>query len=413
MEKLKITELGIIYDENGFEMLLEKFLKKLEKKKKSRKYNVIYNEKGNNFYIVYDGNEYVLEVKDNGLDKKYSGVFSRLMKLSNAQPEIYKNCIEIVLDTEKREKILEDGEKGVFPNDEARAIYLEYLKRANDWLLDEYFFNYYVDGIETLRERKIFFVKASSFFAGVAALFSIVICKRTGTIIPFMVAAPLGFLVPTVFNDQEYSFIETLRQRRLIKHKIKELESELNKSPLNNKKIKSTNGSDALMLDKVKEYPYEFKDIICKKASSILDMIDCLSNDEEKQKLKNIIKKLLQEYSAGLKLSKNVGTVELNISRCNNINELQAITENGLVERLGGQLDKIGAEISRMLDKQITEMDREKERLLLEERLGPIVIDSEELEDVLREREDNLVPIEIKVCHKVKTRKVKSGALYR
>ena len=400
METLEITSFNTIKVKNhkNREMPLEDFVRKLEKKAPCKKYSVEHNV-NNSLYVIFQGEEFFVNVNkprfEDCLDeKKCDEAIARLKRLA----DIRKNMKQAEEDKEKEEKriakIIEDAEKGIFADDESRTIYLGYLRKQKSFL-----------GL-LKRKRKETFGEADCsdvfWLESVLTITGLVIGGIPASILQdfnwCLIVGGVGF---SIFPA--WGFCTALRDyvilKKVVKQKIKKLEEKLG---LTNVKVKTnTKTKTETKIEtgprkseiQIKAYPYNFQDIIYKKASSILDMIDCLSNDEEKQKLKNIIKKLLQEYSAGLKLSKNVGTVELNISRCNNINELQAITENGLVERLGGQLDKIGAEISRMLDKQITEMDREKERLLLEERLGPIVIDKKEIDGVLEQREANKVPV--------------------
>ena len=145
--------------------------------------------------------------------------------------------------------------------------------------------------------------------------------------------------------------------------------------------------------EQVKSYPYNFKDTIYQRASGLLDKIDSLNNDVEKKELKGKINGILQEYRTGLTLEQNVGPVELSVSKCKSIPDLKSEIRNKLGTRLGSKLDNIDTYINEMLEKQITESEREKERLLLEERLGPVVIDSEEIDGTLRERAENKVPV--------------------
>jgi len=124
--------------------------------------------------------------------------------------------------------------------------------------------------------------------------------------------------------------------------------------------------------------------------------MDNLNDNDENMRLKIQIKNVLQEYEDGLKLGQNIGSAELSVSKCKSIEELQSTIVSKLVDRLGGKLDDIDTCVNGMLDKQNTEQEREKERLLLEERLGPVVIDSNEIDGVLRQREENKFPVRVK-----------------
>ena len=147
------------------------------------------------------------------------------------------------------------------------------------------------------------------------------------------------------------------------------------------------------MQESVKVCSYEFKDNIYKKATALLDKIDLLNSDNEKVRLKSEIRDILQEYVSGLRLEKNLGNVELSASGCKNIAELKSRTRTGLVSRLNDKLDGVDACVDEIASREINESELEKERLLLEERLGPLVIDSEVVDGTLRERAENKVPV--------------------
>ena len=70
MEKINITSLGIVTNEDGEEMLLDKFLKKIEKNIKSERYGITYNDKGKFFNIVYNGKEYILDLECEEMDNE-------------------------------------------------------------------------------------------------------------------------------------------------------------------------------------------------------------------------------------------------------------------------------------------------------------------------------------------------------
>ena len=137
---LRISELGIVFDNNGFEMIIDDFFKKLEKNIKREDYNVLYNEKNNNFDITFDGTNYVLEldseIMKNYIEGKYNNITLRLKKLSNTELDLKKKKKEIKLEEEKKElaiqrrnEIVENAKKGILPNDEAKSLYLEELKK--------------------------------------------------------------------------------------------------------------------------------------------------------------------------------------------------------------------------------------------------------------------------------------------
>lgn len=453
MKMLRITSLGIVQSDNGFEMVLEDFLKKLEKQIKKANYSVIYNEEDDNFNIVYNGKEYLLELDNEEMDNE---IISKLKMLSDI-----KSC-ELKKENEKqrREKIIKDADEGILPDDEAKSIYLNILKKQKLLLAEikEYFSD--PDFPPTEFFKALFAMTVLGASIGLIPL--IVFGEKPVTSIVTLIGAALGFSFFPVGCSIEI-LQKYVRKQRVLKHKIRELEKSLNiDKSKSNKKVKKNNKhknknvvinnnevqesiksylynfKDTIyhkvsgLLDKidslknndkvrtqrktkthgknkvqtktipsisinfgeqVKSYPYNFKDTIYQRASGLLDKIDSLNNDVKKIELKGKINGILQEYRTGLTLEQNVGPVELSVSKCKSIPDLKSEIRNKLGTRLGSKLDNIDTYINEMLEKQITESEREKERLLLEERLGPIVIDSEEIDGTLRERAENKVPV--------------------
>ena len=374
MNKLEITEFGTIQSDDDFEMTLEKFIKKLERNIKKRNYSVLYNAKDNSFYIVFKGKEYVIEL--NGI---YNDFMSRLMRLSNMQPKIYQNCVEIVLDKERREKIIEDAEKGYFPNDEARAIYLEFLKEQRKYLLDDYLFmNFAVDEGASLREGKVTYAFASIMFAVIGSTLGGIIFKKTGLFYPVIVGGLMGLSVPTLFEHCVISFI--INKRKVIKNKIKGLELSLNKSSLNYKQSRTYSKS---ALGEVKKYPFEFKETIYKEISDLLDKIDGIINQSEKIKLKGEAKTILAKYNKGLKEAQKgeMGSGDIVVLR----------------NRIRREILVVDTKVDDIFAREITEVEMKIENDILQKRLEePIVIDSEVIDCTLREREENKVPVRVR-----------------
>lgn len=386
MQTLKITSLGTVQSDDFFEIVLEKFLKKLERNIKKKKYNVLYNEKDTNFYILFNGEEYVLELdseeKKKILEGKYSDYISRLMKLSNNQPEIYKNCVEIALDTERKEEIIENAEKGILPNDEARVIYLEYLKELRVDVLRAYLTGYNPKIDDTIEEGEKTFLKISLLFSSVGFLIGAGISNVLESIYPLIGFSGFGLLVPTFFIrlndffDGDYSFIEVIKQRKIIKHKIKELEKSLNI-----KKSKSKNVNEVLV--PIKTYSYEFKDTIYKEISNVLDKIENVTNKSDKIELKRNVKSILERYNIGLKEAQK--------------GELGSDDVVALQYRIKKEILVIEIRVDGILAKEITESEKNNENAILQKRLEePIIIDDEEIDGTLRRREENKVPCRVR-----------------
>lgn len=387
MERLRITELGTILSDDGFEMTLEKFLKKLEKKVKSKYYSVIYNEKDTNFYIRYNGYEYVLELdsklKEDVIKRKYDDSISRLMKVSNAQPEMNKNCVEIELDEKRRKKIIDDAENGILPNDEARFIYLDYLENRKADLLMEYFFgDLGVYGNKSMEDCIKVFFQVSGFFAAIGLGLGCIFGKAFDSLYPVIGCGLFGFALPTLLTSHDVSFFEMIRERRMIKHKIKQLEVILDKSSLNFKKSKLNTNSESVLVP-IKVYHYEFKDTIYKEVSNLLDKIESVINLSDKIELKKEVKCILERYNIGLKEAQK--------------GELGSSDVVALQYRIRNELVILDTKVDGVLAKEITEVEMKNENAILQKRLEePIVIDSEEIDGTLRKREENKAPVRVK-----------------
>lgn len=395
MEKIKITSLGIVTYGNGYEMLLDKFLKKIEKNIKSKKYGITYNDKGNCFFILYGGEEYLLELDNEEMDNE---IISKLKMLSDIKSGIKSEKSKKENEKQRREKIIKDADEGILPDDEAKSIYLDELKNRKPFL----------------NVLKILFedCSVSSFTDVLIAGFGLsALCGVIGGLFGhfsangFLAGGKIGALIgfSTVPVIIVYAILwDYIHEKKILKHKIRELEKSLNidKSKSNKKAKKKSKYKNkivviknSLVQESGKVCSYEFKDTIYKKATALLDKIDMLSNDNEKVRLKREIRNILQEYASGLTLEKNLGNVELSVSGCKNIIELQSRTRTGLVSRLNDKLDGVDERVDEIASREINESELEKERHLLEERLGTIVVDGEEIDGTLRKREENKVPV--------------------
>lgn len=412
MEKIKISSLGIVTYGNGYEMLLDKFLKKMEKNIKSKKYGITYNDKGNCFFVLYDGEEYLLELDNEEMDNE---IISELKMLSDIKSGIKSEESKKENEKQRRGKIIKDADEGLLPDDEAKSIYLDELKNRKPFLNELKIF-FETCGVSFFKDVLIVEFGLSALCGVIGGLFGHF--SANGFLAGGKIGALIGFSpVPVIIV---YVILcDYIHEKKILKHKIRELEKSLNidKSKSNKKVEKKSKHKDKTVVIKnnevqesVKVCSYEFKDTIYKKATALLDKIDMLSNDNEKVRLKSEIRDILQEYVSGLKLEKNLGNVELSVSGCKNIIELQSRTRTGLVSRLNDKLDGVDARVDEIVSREINESELEKERLLLEERLGPIVIDSEVIDGTLREREENFVPLPVR--SRGKPRKAKSRALY-
>ncbi len=433
-EILRITDLGTVCSsDKTIDMLTNKFLKKLEKNYQSSDYNVSYNEKDNNFDITYNGIEYILKLDSdtmkNYLEGKYNDITLRLKKITMAELDLKKRKEEelklkkaeeeAAIEREKIvKKIIEEAERGIIPNNEARTIYLNKLKKDKKFPFKK-LFNIFKQSHEDNEPHRyivgeiidecsggifefLFFdgILLATIVSGIAAIiegilnaFSVIDSFNVsllwklalgGFFLPsaiflYPVATYFYNLVKNTIKHIIKPIIKHIKNKRLIKHKIKELKKAL-KYP-EHKSI-AENMFDKTLEEPIKKYSYDFQDYILQYISDLLDKIKYL-NYSDKIRLNKSIAVIFNEYKEKLNKIPETNTIE---DFCgNNIVALQNSIKNKLV--------RIETEITQIRISDITEEEKQKELSIIEERLGPIVIDSEVIDGTLRKREEKLLPL--------------------
>ena len=399
MEKiiLKISSLGTIYGDNGFEMIFEDFLNKMEKNIKSDEYSIIFNEGDINFDIIFDGDKYILELdseeKKNFLEGKYSNNVFRLKRLADKKLQINKT-------EEAKQKIIDDADKDILPNDEAKLIYLNELKKRRKWPIINSLIEAFQDAIidsynYRITEDEIDF--SAVFVHFIVRLFGIVMGGFIGLLgggvigLLFNNSYPvlarsialggtiIGALSPPIkhlFDFYLPSLKEALDEKKILTHKIKALEDSLKY-----KQSKSivTSSFDNSLTEPVKSYAYQFKDVIFGEISDLLDRVEYIDNVEDKAKLKREIKTILIEYQKGLVQIENADALESLSGQ--NIFNLQRIIRNKLL--------KVEEKLTSIRSKNISAAEFQKERDILNNRLGPgnsIEIDKAEIDGIIEAR---------------------------
>lgn len=429
-EILRITDLGTVCSsDKTIDMLTNKFLKKLEKNYQSSDYNVSYNEKDNNFDITYNGIEYILKLDSdtmkNYLEGKYNDITLRLKKITMAELDLIKRKEEelklkkaeeeAAIEREKIvKKIIEEAERGIIPNNEARTIYLNKLKKDKKFPFKK-LFNIFKQSHEDNEPHRYivgeiiyehsdgigeFIIFDGIFLTVIVSAITMIIenfLNAFSVIDSFNVSllwklALGGFFLPSaifLYPVATYFYnlvkntikhiIKHIKNKRLIKHKIKELKKAL-KYP-EHKSI-AENMFDKTLEEPIKKYSYDFQDYILQYISDLLDKIKYL-NYSDKIRLNKSIAVIYNEYKE--KLNKIPETNMIEDFCGNNIVALQNSIKNKLV--------RIETEITQIRISDITEEEKQKEFSIIKERLGPIVIDSEVIDGTLREREENIITI--------------------
>ena len=399
MEKiiLKISSLGTIYGDNGFEMIFEDFLNKMEKNINSDEYSIIFNEGDINFDIIFDGDKYILELdseeKKNFLEGKYSNNVFRLKRLADKKLQINKT-------EEAKQKIIDDADNDILPNDEAKLIYLNELKKRRKWPIINSLIEAFQDAIidsynYRITEDEIDF--SAVFVHFIVRLFGIVMGGFIGLLgggvigLLFNNSYPvlarsialggtiIGALSPPIkhlFDFYLPSLKEALDEKKILTHKIKALEDSLKY-----KQSKSivTSSFDNSLTEPVKSYAYQFKDVIFGEISDLLDRVEYIDNVEDKAKLKREIKTILIEYQKGLVQIENADALESLSGQ--NIFNLQRIIRYKLL--------KVEEKLTNIRSKSISAAEFQKERDILNNRLGPgnsIEIDKAEIDGIIEAR---------------------------
>jgi len=419
---LRISELGTVCGDN-FEILTNKFLKKLEKNYQSDAYNVSYNEKDNNFDITYDGIEYILELDTETmkhyLEGNYNNITLRLKKIINAELDLIeknekereqkrKENIEI----NRRKHLIEDAKKGIIPNDEARNIYLDYLEKEKKFSLKRIlniFKQSHEDNkkhrekiIRYIYHRDDMFDTPFSFTLGLGLCILICSAFIVATIhaalnshfkrelnLDFMYLIALGVsIIPTLIYLSPlatYSFhlikntIKHLENKKLIKRKIKELKEKLKHT--NKKSIAMDTFDKTLDLNKsVGKKANEYKDYVYSEISKLIQRLEYINSSDRKVLLAEL-RSVLNYYDTGIKeIEKSKDKLSLN-----GVYNLQ----NETTKRIAGvELKMTMARI-----KDMNSEEQKRERMLLEKEIDGCYIDADEIERVQREREEKLLPL--------------------
>ena len=375
MEKgiLKILQLGVVYGDNGFQVTLDRFLDKLEKNIKKNGYSVIYNEKDLNFDIIYGGKVYTLlldsKTQKELVQSKYNDTTFRLKKLADHEFKV-RNTKVLRNDSEAIAKIIEDGDNDILPNHEAKEIYLNELirRRKNAF-------------------GKIFDSGGDWSFAGGGISFFLggIICAFVGTVIPVTLimfllgvtfSTALGSVVATIISahNKGETLSKLFNYRRVLKHQIEELRESLEYG-------KSNSIADVVfdrtLVEPVESFPYQFKDTIFQELSDLLDKIKYINNLDDKNRLNDKVRILLEKYKKGI----------LEIDGADAIESFSGKNIAELTRNIRSEIDRIEWELIEIRAKEISNDEFQKEYSVLDERLGPIELDATELKAVIDQKE--------------------------
>ena len=393
-EILKVSSLGVLYGNQGTQWRLDDFLNYYEKNIKYNNCSIIYNEKDVNFTVIDEGEKYILELsaeeKKNFVEGKYNYYTSKLKQFADIKSKAAKN-------KEAIKKIIKDGDNDILPNDEAKEIYLEELKKRLKKLPKERFKEAFSDMLD---------IESGGFDWSAGAHFILLVVRMVVSFLVFgfgglMVGGIFADLSPalsriivlsiatagTLFVPIKYFFAyyleplkDMLTSKRILKYKIKSLENSLKYKQT---KSISLQAFDNSLSEPLKSYSYNFKDTIFRSLSELLDRIDYIKNSDDAKRLKKEVKSILDEYRK--RLSTLDGVNPIDSLNGQNIVDLQ----NDMVKRI----TNLETELNEVRSKDISREELLEEGSMLDKRLDGVLLDSSEIEGVIREREKNRAPI--------------------
>ena len=152
MNELAISDFETIYGEGFQEILLDKFIKKMEKKilknngnNKFYPYAFYYENENKRFKLVYKGIKYYLKLDEEVMLDYSLGIYNNItLKLKDLVDKF-----DEILNEEKenliKKEIIENAKNNIIPDDNAKKIYLEYLKDTKKIKITDYIFGIWND----------------------------------------------------------------------------------------------------------------------------------------------------------------------------------------------------------------------------------------------------------------------------
>ena len=411
MEILRITNLGTIQGDNGFEMVLEDFLIKLEKNIKKKNYSIIYNAKNISFDILYNGKEYVLEldseIKENLLEKKYNALTLRLKKLSDIQLGINNVQEKTRLENGRKEKelqriakIIEEADKGMIPDDEAKKIYLEELKKRNSFI-SRFKVNYHRAkeaqrkfvsewfGDVFLPSLLVSLVNLVPRFACFVLTYGISTGFNTSSIEYINIYMILAAIMAPCFDLKSFFIASAIKNyskdrkiRKVNRHKIKELKVSLKYTKSNSMAM---NNFYEKIEEPIKNSSYNFRNKVFNDISKLIDGLEYI-DESDRGIFKDKITIFLNDYRSRLLIIKETKS-GMDLSESLDKIESEALQHIALLE----------SELNSLRGRVVSKNEIEEEYSILQRRLEePVVIDSEEIDGTLRKREESKVPCRVR-----------------
>ena len=132
MKKLRLTSFNTIVGDNFDEMFVDEFFE-IMNTKLGDNYAIYYEEYNNRFKVLFDGMKYYLILDKITMDNygfgNYNDFTFKLRQLVDRIQGIEQEYDDEKENALRKEQIIKDAKKGLIPNDEARKVYLEHLKK--------------------------------------------------------------------------------------------------------------------------------------------------------------------------------------------------------------------------------------------------------------------------------------------
>lgn len=284
IEQLIITEYDTIKGIYFEEMPLSKFLKNIDKNK-NNKYNIEYDNENKIFIIIYKGKSYSL---------KFDDITMTNYELGNYNSITLKKLNELVNIFNERERInniIKNGKKGKMDfTKEEKDIYLNYLKQESKKNILSIIKRCFIQlGLISLSTYLSILLGSIDISIG-SNIFNIIIVWMS---ITFMVET-LNYIITDMCIHDGYikPINEIIKQIKLNKHKIKQLEKNI---VLQNTKSNNIQEFDKTLENPIKDDLNNFTSYIMKEFSMLLNRINYL-NSNNKNELLNKVQLLMDEY---------------------------------------------------------------------------------------------------------------------
>lgn len=333
MKELKLTSLNtVIFD--GEELLLEEFFKILNNNL-GEDYAVYYEDDTDRFKVIFDGVKYSLMLDKIIMNNYKFGIYNsftyELKKLVDKTTEFKQEGADIEEKILREEEIIEDAEKGLLPNDEAKKVYLKYLKDNKKFSVSKIKIKSYVSNLvddirdssfsieDWLLETNIWpfsemWLGIEYFDMTLIGSFLIALSVAIGVGIKsgidgffnlkYLYWFLLGLLPQTTYLVPAVKFLgihtmirfdrlrDFIKNKKLVNYKIKQLTEELNRKKIEDKNYEYF---DKTLEEPIKEHANRLENKIMRNLYDIVRRLEYI-NYTDRQELLAEVRQIAEEY---------------------------------------------------------------------------------------------------------------------